>query len=349
MTKAIKAVGMLSGGLDSLLALYLMLEQGIAVKVIKFQTPFFDWTITDCQSAAADNEEFVINRSGLTAGERVLDCEIELVDLSVNYLQMLHNPRYDYGRNVNPCIDCHILMLQTARSIMEEEGAQFVFTGEVLGQRPKSQRMPELMLISHQSGLEDQLLRPLSCRLLPTTLPEKEGWIDRDKLPAFQGRSRKPQIELAKQFGIKDYPTPAGGCILTDPSYSKRVKDLWEYVGKDKITWEDYNLLKLGRHLRINPNLKIIVGRDEAECNILRQFGKERTIIELVDIPGPVVLLDKSSDPYYEIIAARICVRYSKVRNLEKEFPVRIESANEVKIVNVRPYKLEEVEIWLIN
>jgi len=331
-----------------MLALHVILDQGIAVKAVNFWTPFFTSPV---RITAPGMNKFA--EDGLLPPvliyAREHGCEVEVVDLSDGYLDMLHNPRYGYGRNVNPCIDCHILMFRTARLMMEAEEADFVFTGEVVGQRPKSQRMGELRLIARASGLEDRILRPLSAQLMEPTLPEREGWVDRSRLLSFRGRSRKPQMELTERFGIKEYPTPAGGCILTESSYANKVRDLWKYSDLSKLDWDDYDLLRLGRHLRVSPDLKVIVGRNEAECMILERYRTGRKSIQLADITGPLLLIDDYPDPLHEVIAARICVRYSRVRNSESEVPVQIECDGEAKTIKVKPFKPEEVEGWVIT
>ena len=331
-----------------MLAFHVILDQGIAVKAVNFSTPFFAPPV---RITAPGMNKFA--KDGLLPSvliyAREHGCEVEVVDLSDGYLDMLHNPRYGYGRNVNPCIDCHILMFRTAKLMMEADEVDFVFTGEVVGQRPKSQRMGELKLIARASGLEDRILRPLSAQLMEPTLPEREGWVDRSRLLSFRGRSRKPQMELAERFGIKEYPTPAGGCILTEPSYANKVRDLWKHSDMSELDWDDYDLLRVGRHLRISPNLKVIVGRNEAECMILEGFRTGRKSIQLADITGPLLLIDDYPDPLHEVIAARICVRYSRVRNSESEVPVQIECDGEAKTIEVKPFKPEEVEGWVIT
>ncbi|NQU05658.1 MAG: tRNA (5-methylaminomethyl-2-thiouridylate)-methyltransferase [Calditrichaeota bacterium] len=344
-----KAIGLVSGGLDSMLALRVMVEQGIAVKAINFQTPFFTVPLQeiDAKQREISNTD---PTSTVLAYSLSIGCEAETVDLSNDYLQMLHNPRWGYGRNVNPCVDCHAFMFNEARQIMENDGASFVFTGEVLGQRPKSQMMQELKLIARRSGLEDRILRPLSAKLMASTLPELEGWVNRDELYGFQGRTRKPQIELAAKFGIAEFPTPAGGCILTDPGYARKVKDLWEYKDKQSLIWSDYNLLRIGRHLRIKPDLKVVVGRHEKDNEMLEGFVLGRIGIELKDDPGPLVIIDGLSDDPEDIaLAAGICIRYSKLRNSDCEVAVNIYRDGKTDTISVKPLKSSEVEDWVIT
>ncbi len=348
MTKKVSAVGLLSGGLDSILALRVILDQGVTVKAINCWTPFF----TGFPAADTDSDPVQPNFKALPnvlIYARNLGCEVEVIDLSDVYLQMLHNPNYGYGRNVNPCIDCHILMFRTARRIMESESYDFVFTGEVLGQRPKSQGRQELNLIARKSGLEDRILRPLSAGILPPTLPETEGWVDRNRLQSFRGRTRKPQMALAEQYGITEYPTPAGGCILTEPSYGNKVRDIWKYSDKEKLSWEDYNLLRIGRHLRVNSGLKVVVGRHEAENNLLESYVSGRTRIEPTEVPGPVVITDESADPDQELVAARICARYCKAGREGGEVEMRLDRDGASKLISVKAFKPEEIVDWLIR
>lgn len=348
MSDRIKAIALVSGGLDSMLALRLIVDQGIAVKAIQFWTPFF----AKPPKNALNNGRKTTNEDALSDVLRYskrLGCDVDVVDLSDDYLQVLHNPRFGYGRNVNPCIDCHLLMFRTACRMMEDEDAHFVFTGEVLGQRPKSQMMRELKLIARQSGLEDRILRPLSARLLPLTMPEREGWVDRSRLLNLQGRTRKPQLALAEQFGMTEIPTPAGGCILTDPGYARKVKDLWRNTDKDSLTWNDYNLLRAGRHLRLKHNLKVIVGRHEEDNELLDKFSDGRIKVEPAEVAGPLTLIDGISDPEAEVLAAGICIRYSKLRDADRKVAVRIENGKDVRIIEVEPASRKEVEDWLIR
>lgn len=236
-----KAIALISGGLDSILAASLVKKQGIEVVGLKFKIPF-------CSNKHKGVSDFGI--------------EIKEADICDDFLEMIKKPNYGYGSNMNPCLDCKILMLRKAGELMEKYNAKFIVTGEVLGQRPMSQHKKALAAITKRSGLEGLILRPLSARLLEETIPEKEGWIKRDALLNFSGRGRKQQIGLARDFGIKEYAQPAGGCLLTDSGFSGRLKDLMEHEGLDRDSVE---LLKLGRHFRLNDTAKIIVGRDKRE------------------------------------------------------------------------------------
>ena len=348
MSEKHKAIGLLSGGLDSSLALRIIYDLGIDVLAVHFHTGF---CFADTRRAKRGDDKPVQGgpSDAFTAAER-LGVPIEVVDVSDGYLQILHHPKYGYGRNVNPCIDCRIYLLDIARWMMEDRGADFVFSGEVLGQRPKSQQMMQLKLIARRSGLEDRLLRPLSARCLPPTLPEREGWVDRSRLFGFQGRTRKPQMALAAELGIEDYPQPAGGCcFLTDPAYGRKVKDLWGHRDKDLLGWDDYLLLKTGRHLRVSPELKVIVGRNEADNMFLAQYCRNKTRLEVEDFPGPLVILDAAPTDEHARIAAGIAGRYSDARDLDRELTVRVENGEEVRRIQAKPYKPEEVQKWVIS
>lgn len=344
-----KAIGLLSGGLDSTLALMLMLRQGVEVQGLHFHTGFcFTDVRRTIQRRDGDNQ-----RGGpsdaLSVAAR-LKVPIEVVDISNGYLQVLHHPRYGYGKNVNPCVDCRIYMFRIARQKMEEYGAQFVFTGEVLGQRPKSQHLEQLKIIAQQSNLEDRLLRPLSALLLPPTLPEREGWVDRSQLMGFYGRTRKPQMALAAELGLQDYPQPAGGCcFLTDPAFARKVRDLWEHSSKDELEWEDYLLLKVGRHIRIGPHTKLIVGRDEGENSYLDQMRRERWRLEVEGFKGPVALIDGVVNEDLLLQAARIVARYSDGREAGVPLRVRVETPTDQRFVEVETFPAELIRPLIIT
>jgi len=251
-----KAIALLSGGLDSTLAVKVLLDQGIAVEALNFTSPFCTCTGKNagCKSEAVR-----------VAGE--FNIPIKVMNKGVEYLEILRNPKHGYGKGMNPCIDCRIYLLQKAKEYMLEIGADFVFTGEVLGQRLMSQRRDTLRVIERESGLDGLLLRPLSAKHFKPTLPETEGWVDREKLLAMQGRSRKEQFELAAELDVKNYPCPAGGCLLTDPSFVGKVRDVFDHA--QELNLRDFRLLKLGRHFRIGPRTKVIMGRNDGENGML--------------------------------------------------------------------------------
>ncbi|MEM2322087.1 MAG: hypothetical protein QW657_02630, partial [Candidatus Bathyarchaeia archaeon] len=226
-----KALALVSGGLDSLLALRLILDQNIDVEAVHFMTPFFKC----CDLVDRISKDFGI--------------KLHVIFLGQEFLDIVANPRHGYGSQMNPCIDCRILMFRKAKELAEKIGADFLVTGEVLDERPFSQRLKAMLLIEREAGLEGKVLRPLSARLLPPTEAEREGWVDRGRLLAIRGRRRTPQIELAAKYGIKDYPNPSGGCLLTDPAFARRVRDHLNHEGK--LTLDDAILLMTGRHFRI--------------------------------------------------------------------------------------------------
>jgi tRNA U34 2-thiouridine synthase MnmA/TrmU len=300
----IKAIGLLSGGLDSTLAVKIMLELGIEVTALNFISPFCQCTHKGCKHEAARiAKEFGV--------------EIKVLSKGNDYLEIVKNPKFGYGKNMNPCIDCRIFMLKRTKEYMEETGALFIFTGEVLGQRPMSQRRPAMVLIERQAGLEGLILRPLSAKLLVPTIPELKGWVDREKLLDISGRSRKPQFELADQLGIKDFNCPAGGCRLTDRKFSLRLKESFQH-GEDSM--RDVKLLKYGRHFRLPGGAKVIVGRNEKENVIISSFvEKDELLLEAMNCGSPTTLLRNSKNGKDVEMAASLCVTYSKCDHEDAE------------------------------
>ncbi len=291
-----KAIGLLSGGLDSTLAVKLMMNQGIEVTALNFITPFCTCTKKGCRHEASRvAKEFVI--------------KIKVIAVKEDYIKMVKNPKHGYGKNMNPCIDCRIFMLKKAKEYMEEMGASFLFTGEVLGQRPMSQRREAMTIIEKEAGLEGLILRPLSAQFLEPTIPEKEGLVDREKLFGIKGRWRKPQMKLAEELSIKDYQCPAGGCRLTDLQFARRMREAFDH-GEDSI--RDMILLRYGRHFRLSSGVKVIVGRDEEENSIISKFTEEKDLLmKVVRFGSPVTLLKGSRDERDIKMAASVCVRYS--------------------------------------
>jgi len=305
-SKKVRALGLCSGGLDSMLAGLILRDQGIEVEWVTFETPFFS-------SAKARKA------SDLTG------IPLTVKSITSEYLEMLKNPPCGYGKYMNPCLDCHTMMFKLAGEIMIEKGFDFLFSGEVLGQRPMSQTKPSLRYVEKHSGYDGYILRPLSARRLPETIPERQGLVNREQLLDLVGRSRKPQMKLIKNFGIKEYPTPAGGCLLTDKGYSHRLKDFFDH----QTTWTENELclLKFGRHLRVNENTKIIVGRTHDDNqNILTYHDPNAdTILEVVDSPGPITLVPRGGSKEMLTLAASICVGYSKAPGLA---PVEVSVTN---------------------
>jgi tRNA-specific 2-thiouridylase len=305
MSQTLKAVGLLSGGLDSALAHKLVAEQGIEVIGYHVKTPFMSSLKKEERSAGR------IERLAQEIGIRV-----EIEHLADEYVEMVRHPRYGYGSDVNPCIDCKILFLKKAKELAERIGALFVFTGEVLGQRPMSQNRNTLGIIEKESGLRGYLLRPLSAQLLPATVAEEKGWVDRARLLRLQGRSRRPQMALAKQYGITEYSTPAGGCLLTDPGYAVRLRDLF---GHDVYDVGNILLLQVGRHFRLGERTKLIVGRNEEENRILAEFVREGDVLfETEEVGSPLCLLRGEISKEHVRLAAGICKRYSDAKELEQ-------------------------------
>ena len=321
MSARVKAIGMISGGLDSTLALALMLRMGVEVKAVNFYTGF---CITETQRRKGGRPDGTVPRNEALRAAADLEVEIEYVDVSGGeYLDMLVHPKYGYGANANPCVDCRIFMMSRAREIMEREGAAFVFTGEVLGQRPKSQRRDTLRIIERESGLEGRLMRPLSARLLEPTLPEREGLVDRERLLDISGRSRQRQMELARELGVVDWPQPAGGCCyLTDESFARKffdVLDAREEAGEPRrLERDDVVLLSTGRHFRLSPRAKLIVGRSEVENAILVGYAGGRARVEARGVLGPVALVEGAPTWEERVLAAAIVARYGKGRSAER-------------------------------
>jgi tRNA-specific 2-thiouridylase len=341
------AIGMLSGGLDSTLATRLLLDQGIHVKGIHFNTGFC--FIDHRRKLARTSENITKLINPVTHLTALFDISIEIIDIRQEYLEVLRHPKYGYGKNMNPCIDCRVMMMGKARDFMEESGADFIFTGEVLGQRPMTQHRRTLHLIEKQSGLQGKLLRPLSAKLLPETEPERQGLVDRNRLYNFSGRSRKPQLNLAQEYGITDFPQPAGGCcFLTDPIYSRKLKDLFKYKNPDDCTLRDFLLLKVGRHLRVSPDLKVIVGRDESENQYLDSVAGEMTRLETIDVMGPVVFAEGDLTEENLRLAAEITARYSDGKN-QPSVDVNIRSVGGEQIITVKPKSPETVAHWVIS
>jgi len=286
-----RAIALISGGLDSILAAALMREQGIDVLGVAFTTPFF--SEGNARAAAHD-----------------LSISLRVVDITQPHLDVVRRPRFGYGKHLNPCIDCHILMVREAGGLMEAEGADCIVTGEVLGQRPMSQNKRALKIVEDVSGYPGRVVRPLSATLLPETIPEREGAVDRSRLLDIHGRSRKTQLKLARRYGITRFSTPAGGCLLTDPVFSRRLRDLFE-SGRD-ITLRDIALLKVGRHLRLSPETKVVIGR-HAEDNerIVEMSTPDDDVIKVERFPGPIALIPYGGTPDEVKQAADICIRYS--------------------------------------
>jgi tRNA-specific 2-thiouridylase len=276
------------------------------------------------------------------AAAKKISVPLIIMDITEEHLEMLKAPKYGYGKNMNPCIDCHTLMLKLAGRIMESKSADFIFTGEVLGQRPMSQTKQSLHVVAKNSGYQEYILRPLSAQLLPETKPEIEGKVDRYKLLAIRGKGRKDQIALARSYGISNYPAPAGGCLLTDPMFSKRLRDLFTYNKDFRI--RDIELLKYGRHFRINESFKVIVGRNSYENEALNTLSEgEDIIISMAQFPGPITLIPHGGDDAILMYAASLCALYSDAPK-DEDVVVLCRKRETSKSVTIRAAQRKDIE-----
>ena len=324
-----KALALLSGGLDSTLVVKMMLDQGIEVEALNFTSPFCTCTGKNagCKSEAVRvAQEFNI--------------PIKVIHKGLDYLEVVRNPVHGYGKAVNPCIDCRIYLLRKAKDYLVESGADFVITGEVLGQRPMSQRRDTLRIIEKESGLEGLLLRPLSAQHFTPTIPEKEGWVDRSRLLAMSGRSRKQQMDLAEELDVKNYPCPAGGCMLCETSFAPKVRDIFDH--SEALNLRDFRLLKLARHFRIGPNTKLLIGRDEAENSALEtamQAGE--TLLRWQDGSSPTGVIVGLQDETLLQTAARILLRYTRAPE-DTECNVKLVTGSEERFMTAPNLFAEE-------
>ncbi len=293
-----RAVAMISGGLDSILAARVVMEQGFEVAGLYFTSAF---------SKSYGNEQ----ATHAAAVARACGIDLRVHDLGQPYIDLIRDPRHGYGRNSNPCIDCKIHMLGRARAVMQELDAAFVVTGEVLGQRPMSQRRDTLHLIEREAGLRGMILRPLSAALLPPTSAELDGRVDRSLLLGISGRSRTTQFRLAQRYGISGFSTPAGGCLLTDKNFSEKLRDLC--ADQDRVTSQDIRLLTLGRHFRFGRNERIVLGRNKRENDILAGLAAAGyRLFQPHGFPGPLALLAGEPTPELKQAAGRLIITYSK-------------------------------------
>ncbi len=330
------AIALFSGGLDSALAVLLMLKQDIKVTALTFMT-HFGCDLGDRSSCGSDPYP-VAEKYGF---------DVKLMHLGQDFIDIVQNPRYGRGKNMNVCIDCRILMLTEGRKFMELVGADFIITGEVLGQRPMSQVKNKLNLTEKRSGLRGKLLRPLSAKLRPPTEPELNGMVDREKLEAINGRSRKRQLEMAEEFGLEDFPSPAAGCLLTDVGYSNRLRDLAAH--SKKLTFDDLNLLRVGRHFRLDSGTKLIVGRNEADNRRIEAYKKSHHIrLEAMNVGSPVTLL--IGDPSEENLlkAAMITARYSDAKRLPEVEVTAIDKDSQRKFL-VEPARDEDIGFMAVR
>jgi len=306
----VKALALFSGGLDSALSARIVLDEGVDLEAVYFVNAFLP--------APLEIKPFLMKQAVR------LGIKLHILDISRSHLAMIQAPRYGYGQHMNPCIDCRILMLRQARAYMQEHGFNFLVSGEVLGQRPMSQRRDALNIIDRDADVKGLILRPLTAKKLTPTVAEEKGWVDRDKLFDFSGRTRKPQLALAEKLGIEEYLTPAGGCLLTEAEFTRKLRDL---ISSGKVGLEDVHLLKIGRHFRAKSSLKIIIGRDEEENGRLMDLAKnEDILVKMRDFAGPLTLLrtngleETSNGEIPKLIetAARLTARYSKGKDEER-------------------------------
>ena len=315
MTKR-KAVALISGGLDSLLAARVIQDQGIHVEGINFYTGF---CVEGHTHAIRKKSKAKPKRNNALWSAEQLSMKLHIIDIAEEYKDIVINPKHGYGAHLNPCLDCKIFMVQKALDWANDNGFDFIITGEVIGQRPKSQRKETMPIIARESGAEDRLLRPLCAQNLPATLPEREGWINRDELFGFSGRNRKPQIELAHKLGFEEFAQPAGGCcFLTDEAYSKKLADLWQFRGEKRYELDDIMLLKIGRHIRPADNFKMIISREEGENNFLEGYRKQFLHLRTVSHNGPLTLIDGEPTAENIELAARIAARFSQGKQAEQ-------------------------------
>lgn len=327
----VKALGLCSGGLDSILSALVLRQQGIHVEWISFETPFF----------SADKA---------TKAARQNNIPLHVRDITEPYLELLKAPPAGFGKNMNPCMDCHALMFQMAGKFMVRHGFDFLFSGEVRGQRPMSQNANSLRYVEKHSGYKGQILRPLSAKCLDETQMEKDGLVDRERLCEFSGRSRKPQMQLAKALGVRDYPSPAGGCLLTDPGYSRRLRDLFDHLPPDEsIRVHELHLLKFGRHMRLGPITKLVIGRTQKDNEHLMVHHDPDcdAVIKTKVYPGPTAIMPGSGAKEMLFLAAAICAGYSKSPVLSPAV-VQVDTPDGSQDLRVLPITPKEARRFLL-
>ena len=347
MIKQRKAISLISGGLDSMLATKAIMEQGIHVEGINFFTGF---CVEGHTHAIRKQDQKKAKRNNALWVAEQLGIKLHIVDVIEEYKDVLLNPKHGYGSNMNPCLDCKGFMVRKAYEWIQQNDFDFIITGEVVGQRPMSQRRETMPVIQRESGAGDLLLRPLSGQNLPATLPEREGWIKREELYGFSGRGRKPQMALAKKFGFVDYAQPAGGCcFLTDKAYSDKLVDMWQHRSSRDYEFDDIMLLKVGRHIRPRPHFKLIVAREEGEANFMEGYRKQFISMYSVSHNGPLILIDGETNEDDLELAARICARYGQGRDADEvEVEVKHPDSNITKY-KVRPFTLDEIpQDWYV-
>jgi tRNA U34 2-thiouridine synthase MnmA/TrmU len=331
-----RAIVLFSGGLDSQLATRLIQNQGVEVLAITSASVFHH-----------EGPELGPDHPAARYAER-LGVRHRLLDTNAEMLDLVLRPQFGRGKNMNPCIDCRMLLLRKAGELMRDEGFDFVATGEVLGQRPMSQRRDPMTRIVRDAALDGLVLRPLCAKRLPPTIPEERGWVDREQLKGFSGRTRKPQMALAEELGITDYPAPAGGCLLTDPGFAMRLSELLDH---EEPTLNDVELLRLGRHFRIAHDTKVVMGRDQAENEAIERLSRARDVLlDAAEHTGPTALMRGRITTRNVETAAGLTLKYGKGRD-EPEAPVVLRRAKSQKrtMVTIEPASLDLVQDLIIS
>jgi tRNA U34 2-thiouridine synthase MnmA/TrmU len=329
-----KAVMLLSGGLDSSVALKMVLDQGIEVTAVNFRSPFCCCN----RKNGCGNEALRLSKE--------LGIPLKMISVDREYIEMIRNPRHGYGKRMNPCLDCRIFMHTKAAEYMESISATFLVTGEVLGQRPMSQRRDAMNVIDRETGLKGKILRPLSAQVLEPTLPEQQGIVDRNRLLAITGRGRKKQMELAEAFSISDYPCPAGGCLLTDANFAVKLKDLFDH--QETFEMAEIRLLRTGRHLRIATDLKAIIGRNEQENSRIESLAKTCYPLFIPrDFTGPIGAAAGTMDERARDVIPRILLRYGRTAG-PGTVVLRMNGSEEV-LTAAEPLTEEELERYRIR
>ncbi len=324
-----------------MLAAKVLMEQGVHVEGINFFTGF---CVEGHTHAIRKKDQDKPKRNNALWVAEQLGIKLHIVDVIEEYKDVLLNPKHGYGQNMNPCLDCKGFMVRKAHEWIAANGFDFIVTGEVMGQRPMSQRKDTMPVIQRESGAGDLLLRPLCAKNLPPTLPEREGWVDRERLYDFSGRSRKPQMALAEQFGFTDYAQPAGGCcFLTDKNYSDKLVDMWQHRPSRDYQLDDIMLLKVGRHLRPAPNYKVIIGREEGENKFLEGYRNQFVHLRTTSHNGPLALIDGDISEADVEVAARVAARFSQGRDAEAvEVEVNYTDGHQ-RILQVAPLAMDGI------
>lgn len=299
-----------------MLATKVIQQQGVHVEGINFFTGF---CVEGHTHAIRKQDQKKQKRNNALWVAEQLGIKLHIIDIVEEYKDVVINPKHGYGAHLNPCLDCKVFMVGKAKEWMQENGFDFIITGEVIGQRPKSQRRKTMPVIAAESGADERLLRPLCAKYLPITLPEREGWVDREQLFDFSGRSRKPQMALADQLNIEEYAQPAGGCcFLTDATYASKLADMWTHRGEKRYELDDIMLLKVGRHLRPRPHFKLIIAREDGENRFLEGYRKQFIHLYATSHPGAFALVEGTEFSAQDAnLAARVLARYGKGRNAE--------------------------------